>query len=86
VTGQQQVGGFVGYVAASANPVQESCFFLAPIDGGGADNRFGTALMVEQMKQQASFTGWDFEGVWMICEGRDYPRLRWEGIECEAGD
>ncbi len=25
---------------------------------------------------------WDFENVWMICEGRDYPRLRWEGVEC----
>ena len=27
--------------------------------------------------------GWDFENVWMICEGRDYPRLRWEGVRCE---
>jgi mucin-19 len=28
---------------------------------------------------------WDFESVWMICEGREYPRLRWELVECETG-
>ncbi len=25
---------------------------------------------------------WDFENIWMICEGQDYPRLQWEGVEC----
>jgi hypothetical protein len=35
------------------------------------------------MKRQASFIEWDFETVWMICEGKDYPRLRWEGVDCD---
>ena len=26
--------------------------------------------------------GWDFESIWIICEGGDYPRLRWEGVRC----
>jgi hypothetical protein len=26
--------------------------------------------------------GWDFDTIWTICEGKDYPRLGWEGIEC----
>jgi hypothetical protein len=41
-----------------------------------------------QMHKAATFidAGWDFENVWMICEGRDYPRLRWEGVTCDAGD
>ncbi len=26
---------------------------------------------------------WDFENVWMICEGKDYPRLRWEQRSCD---
>jgi hypothetical protein len=32
------------------------------------------------MRTAASFLnfGWDFETVWMIREGKDYPRLRWE--------
>ncbi len=37
-----------------------------------------------EMQTAITFTdaGWDFVDTWMICEGRDYPRLRWEGIVC----
>jgi len=45
------------------------------------------------MQTAATFigAGWDFidetengtEDIWMICEGRDYPRLWWEEVECE---
>jgi hypothetical protein len=80
VTGQQNVGGCVGLAIVEA--VQESCFFLAPEDGGGPDNGLGTPLTAQQMKQQASFIGWDFLDTWTICEGADYPRLKWEDIEC----
>jgi hypothetical protein len=69
--------------AAEPAPVTE-CYFLGATSGGGPDNGVGTALTTEQMGQQASFVGWDFGGVWTICEGRDYPRLRWEGAECES--
>ena len=31
-----------------------------------------------EMKQQATYTGWDFNEVWSIDEGVDYPRLQWE--------
>ena len=34
------------------------------------------ALTTEQMKQQASFQGWDFDKIWTIQEGVDYPKLR----------
>jgi hypothetical protein len=60
------------------------CYFLSLASGGGPDNGVGTALAAEEMSRQASFAGWDFENIWMICEGRDYPRLRWEGVECGA--
>jgi hypothetical protein len=43
----------------------------------------GTGLTTAQMKQQASFTDWDFDTTWMICEGKDYPRLQWQRIQCE---
>jgi hypothetical protein len=43
----------------------------------------GTELSDMQMKQQASFPGWDFDATWTICEGKDYPRLRWEDAHCE---
>ncbi len=58
-------------------------YFLIDADGGGPDNGLGVPLTDAQMRQQASFVDWDFEGVWMICEGRDYPRLRWQNVQCE---
>lgn len=35
-----------------------------------------SALTTKQMKQQASFQGWDFDKIWTIQEGVDYPKLR----------
>lgn len=35
-----------------------------------------SALTTKQMKQQASFQGWDFDNIWTIQEGVDYPKLR----------
>jgi hypothetical protein len=82
-------GGLVGdnYFYSRYSPffppgqVYES-YFLIDVDGG---DRI-TALVPPadaQMRQQASFTGWDFENIWSICEGRGYPRLRWEAELCE---
>lgn len=34
------------------------------------------ALTTKQMKQQASFPSWDFDKIWTIQEGVDYPKLR----------
>ncbi len=34
------------------------------------------ALTTKQMKQQAPFQGWDFDKIWTIQEGVDYPKLR----------
>jgi hypothetical protein len=57
-------------------------YFLIDIDGGGPDNKLGVPLTSAEMKEQASLIGWDFENVWTICEGQDYPRLQWERIDC----
>jgi len=37
------------------------------------------------MQTAATFldAGWDFNDVWTICEGKDYPRLQWESVKCE---
>lgn len=78
------VGGFAGSDWESYGPtVINNCYFLSPADGGGPDNGIGTPLLDIQMKQKASFAGWDFETAWMICEGQGYPRLQWEGILCD---
>jgi hypothetical protein len=70
----------------------EKCYFLASTDEDEMVNGFGLALTDEQLKQQASFIGWDFIGetangtddTWWIDEGRDYPRLWWELTEVES--
>jgi hypothetical protein len=64
------------------SPIDAS-FFLLDARQGAPDNGFGVALTGAQMKQQASFTNWDFENIWTICEGQGYPRLRWEPMSCE---
>ena len=46
----------------------------------------GAGLPTAEMQTAKPFlnAGWDFEGVWTICEGKDYPRLRWEGVVCQV--
>lgn len=80
--GATNTGPLVGNRSDSADPI-ESCYFPAFGDGNVSDNGYGDPLTDEQMRQQMSFVGWDFDEVWMICEGQDYPRLRWEGVECQ---
>jgi hypothetical protein len=72
-------GGLVGYGVAVSNS-----YFLIT---SGPDNGLGTPLTDAQMKQQASFVGWDFVGetangyedIWRLCnEGLEYPKLAWQ--------
>jgi hypothetical protein len=60
-----------------------NCYFLATADGGGPNNGLGLPLTDTRMKQQASFAFWDFKNTWTICAGKDYPRLRWENVDCD---
>jgi hypothetical protein len=71
------VGGLLGR-EAEWQPLASNCYFLSPFSGGGPDNGNGTPLPDDQMKQRASFPGWDFDSIWTISEGKSYPRLRWE--------
>ncbi len=77
-------GGFLGAPAQNVFVGMISlCYFLAPPGAEGLNNGLGIALTDARMKQQASFPNWDFAKTWKICEGKDYPRLWWETIECD---
>ncbi len=78
VTAPPVSGGLVGWDSKAG--IASSYFLLG--GDGGPDNGLGVALMDAQMRQRGSFAGWDFESVWTICEGQDYPRLRWEDVDC----
>jgi hypothetical protein len=74
-------GGLTGTTGGTLTV--NNCYFLAlSHSGGGPDNGLGVPLTDTRMKQQASFANWDFKNTWSICEGKDYPRLRWEKIAC----
>jgi hypothetical protein len=79
-------GGLVGRRDADI-PVRvvKDCYFLAQWEGGGPDNGYGTSLTEAEMRQQASFGGWDFWGptaawtwnLWYMPED-GYPLLAWQ--------
>ncbi len=76
VSGGNYFGGFCG--SSSQEPMIR-CYFL---DSSGPDNDFGTPLTESQMKQQSSFTGWDFAdetingtSSWWIIHSGEYPTL-----------
>ncbi len=77
------IGGLLGTNWWDKMIITES-YFLVSSNGGGPDNgEGGIPLTNDQMKQQDSFVNWDFDDIWMICEGIDYPRLQWQNIQCE---
>jgi hypothetical protein len=88
VSGRTYVGGLLGgnlggwSVTASFWDIQTS---------GQATSDGGTGKTTPEMQTASTFldAGWDFVGetvngtedIWWILEGKDYPRLWWEGIE-----
>jgi hypothetical protein len=78
------VGGLVGDITFSSSVVTD-CYFLVSTDGGGPDNEIGAPLTSNQMKQQASFIGFDFwattvdgtRDLWFMPEDA-YPALGWQ--------
>jgi hypothetical protein len=43
----------------------------------------GSGKTTGQMMTADTFRGWDYVGHWILDEGKDYPRLVWEGLEGE---
>ncbi|HPU97522.1 MAG TPA: GLUG motif-containing protein [Candidatus Hydrogenedentes bacterium] len=68
-------GGLVG--EGEECPIT-ACYWNAESTGQTVSTCGGTALNETQMRQQTSFEGWDFDGVWIIGKDMRYPRLRWE--------
>jgi len=77
-------GGLLGTTDTTIVKVMiVTSYFLAPSEGGGPNNGLGVPLTDARMKQQTSFLNWDFKNTWKICEGKDYPRLWWENVDCD---
>jgi filamentous hemagglutinin family protein len=72
VSGSYLLGGLVG-MSGGGNTVTSS--YWDRTTSGQAASFGGTALTDAQMKQKASFAGFDFVNVWGIDEGVSYPFL-----------
>jgi len=79
-------GGVVGQDATNYGLYVERSYWDVNVCGVTRSSG-GTGLTTKQMKQKASFEGWDFVGesangtsdIWRLCEdGTGYPRLSWE--------
>jgi hypothetical protein len=92
VSGHSCVGGLVGGPGASRatflQGVVSDCVWDTETSGQ-TDSTGGTGKTTAKMQTASTFleAGWDFvnetangtEDIWWIDEGRDYPRLWWEG-------
>jgi hypothetical protein len=76
-------GGLVGWSSASDLAIVFSFWDITV--SGVRESAAGRGLTTTEMQTAATFdaAGWNLESIWVICEGRDYPRLRWEGVLCE---
>lgn len=67
-------GGLIGNMGTTS--VRDS-FWDMEISGASTSSG-GVGKTTEDMKKQITYTGWDFENVWSIVEGSEYPKLNWE--------
>ena len=82
VTGTNSVGGLVGY--NNGGTVGDS--YWDTNTTGKATSGGGIGLTTAQMKQQATFAGWNFASVWRITENVTYPFLQRRGLFATATD
>lgn len=74
VVGVYNVGGLVGL---NNNGSYVNCYYDKETSGQ-SDTGKGTPKTTLEMKQQATFTNWNFDDVWRIDEGVSYPELQWQ--------
>lgn len=81
---QQEVGGFLGQDEES-NGVYSNNFWDGTIEMNGLDDigDLGNVADITEstttnMHKEATYTNWDFDDIWAIDEGNDYPRFQWQ--------
>jgi len=77
VSGTNYVGGLVGY-AHSAGSISYSYWDYET--SGQTWSGGGIGMSTVEMKQEATFVGWDFVNIWGIKEDITYPYLQWESL------
>jgi hypothetical protein len=74
VSAPKNVGGLVGALSMEGSVISS---YWDRQTSGRNTSAGGTGKTTAEMKRTATFIGWDFENIWTISEGVDYPKLRW---------
>ncbi len=74
IYGNTSVGGFLGHAQGLVGGCYD-CFWDVNTSGQ-TTSAAGTGKTTAEMKQEATFTNWDFVNIWDIDEGVTYPFLR----------
>ncbi|MBI9017719.1 MAG: hypothetical protein JEZ07_10725 [Phycisphaerae bacterium] len=74
VTGASKVGGLVGDSDDGDPDVYDS--FWDKDTSGTTTSDGGTTKSSQQMRQQETFTNWDFNEFWQITQNQTYPNIR----------
>ncbi|ADY52505.1 hypothetical protein Pedsa_1952 [Pseudopedobacter saltans DSM 12145] len=74
VNGDEWLGGLIGFNGGSI----EGSYWNITTSGQSTSHGTGAVGKTDaQMKQQATFAGWDFSNIWTINQGVSQPTLRW---------
>ncbi len=84
VSGINDVGGFIGENSSGS---YTQCFFNTESSGTsdgvgnvGSDPAGVSGKTTAEMRQQATFSGWDFSTEWKMSEGKTYPYKTWQNL------
>lgn len=75
VEGQSSAGGLTGGILAQGS-VSGSYWDVET--SGQATSRMAMGKTTAEMQTQSTYAGWNFGLTWAICEGTNYPILRWQ--------
>ena len=79
VTGTGSLGGAIG--STSGTVTVNNVYYDSQTSGQSDDTGKGTPKTTKQMKQEVTFTGWDFDNDWDIVNSEthwSYPHLKWQ--------
>jgi len=71
-------GGISGHLIYDNPPTVTSSYWDEQTTGLTFTVGGGTGETTAQMYQESTYAAWDFNNVWTIREGDDYPHLKWE--------
>ena len=74
-TNGEQAGGLIGSYQSQSRVTTLHSFFDKDVSGIVASPAGAVSRESEEMYQAVNFTDWDFDTIWFIDEGNDYPRF-----------